>query len=166
MARGPARAGRVRRRLGALALALAIGCAGQGGSIPLPEGSGASPAPDVVLGFYARAEAFYTHLAKRRLNALETFNDAFLREHFRSKDAFFDYYADLAYQLDLAHFEKSRPSGVDLEELVFENERLAWVQVRFRGEDDRPLRPDSTALVRRDRWELDDGAWWLIPGKL
>ena len=92
------------RLLRALALVLATACAGQGGSIPLPEGSGASPGPEVVLGFYSRAEAFYARLAKRRLNALETFNDAFLREHFRSRDAFFDYYADLAHQLDLAHF--------------------------------------------------------------
>lgn len=156
----------MRRLLGALALALAVGCAADAGPIPLPEGTGASPDPDVVLGFYARAEAFYARLAKRRLNALETFNDAFLREHFRSKDAFFDYYADLAHQLDLAHFEKSRPSGVAVEELVFETSSLAWVQVRFLGADDRPMRPDSTALVRRDRWELGDGAWWIIPGKL
>jgi hypothetical protein len=126
-----------------------------------------APEPELVLGFYARAEAFYGRLAKRRLNALETFNDAFLREHFRSQDAFFDYYADLAYQLDQAHFEKSRPSGVALEELVFETDELAWVQVRFRGADDRPLRPDSTSLVRRDRWErAGDGGWWLVPGKL
>jgi hypothetical protein len=120
----------------------------------------------VVLGFYSRAESFYARLAKRRLNALETFNDAFLREHFRSKDAFFDYYADLAHQLDLAHFEKSRPSGVEVEEFVFEAKGLAWVQVRFRGADDRPMRPDSTTLVRRDRWELGDGTWSIIPGKL
>lgn len=154
------------RRLAALALALVLGCAEAGGPIPLPQGAGVEPAPEVVLGFYARAEAFYDRLAKRRLNALETFNDAVLREHFRTRDAFFDYYADLAYQLDLAHFEKSRPSGVEVEELVFETSRLAWVQVRFHGADDRPLRPDSTSLVRRDRWELEDGSWWLIPGKL
>jgi hypothetical protein len=147
-------------------LALALGCAGSAGPIPLPEGSGADPPPDVVLGFYSRAESFYARLAKRRLNALETFNDAFLREHFRSKDAFFDYYADLAHQLDLAHFEKSRPNGVELEEFVFETKDLAWVQVRFRGADDRPMRPDSTTLVRRDRWELGDGSWSIIPGKL
>ena len=93
-------------------------------------------------------------------------HDAFLREHFHTKDAFFDYYADLAHQLDLAHFEKSRPSGVEILELVFETDASAWVQVRFRGADDRPLRPDSTMLVRRDRWELADGSWWLVPGKL
>jgi hypothetical protein len=156
----------VSRLLGGLTLVLALGCAAGAGPIPLPAGTGANPAPDVVLGFYSRAEGFYGRLAKRRLNALETFNDVFLREHFRSKDAFFDYYADLAHQLDLAHFEKSRPSGVEVEELVFETQSLAWVQVRFLGADDRPMRPDSTSLVRRDRWELGDGSWWIIPGKL
>ena len=145
---------------------LAAACAGSDGSIPIPPGSGVAPEPQAVLEFHARAVAFYARLAQRRLNALETFNDAFLREHFRTKDAFFDYYADLAHQLDLAHFEKSRPSGVEVEELVFETNSLAWVQVRFRGADDRPLRPDSTTLVRRDRWELGDGSWWIIPGKL
>ena len=155
------------RLAGLLGALLALGCAGTtGGPIPVPAGSGVAPAADAVLGFYARADAFYARLAQRRLNALETFNDAFLRDHFRSKDAFFDYYADLAHHLDLAHFEKSRPSGVELEELVFETDALAWVQVRFQGADDRPLRPDSTALVRVDRWELTDGSWWLVPGKL
>jgi hypothetical protein len=155
---------RLARLVGAV---LALGCAGSAaGPIPLPPGTGVAPGPDAVLGFYARAEAFYARLAQRRLNALETFNDAFLREHFRTKDAFFDYYADLAHHLDQAHFEKSRPSGVEVEELVFETDALAWVQVRFRGADDRPMRPDSTILVRRDRWELANGSWWLVPGKL
>ena len=144
---------------------LLLGCAA-GGAIPMPPGTGVAPAPEVALSFYARAEGFYGHLAKRRMNALETFNDAFLREHFKSKSAFFDYYADLAHELSLAHFEKSRPSGVELEELVFESGTLAWVQVRFVGADDRPLRPDSTSLIRRDRWEFGDGAWWVVPGKL
>jgi hypothetical protein len=154
------------RLAGLAGLVLALGCAGVEGSIPLPPGTGVAPEPQVVVGFYARAEGFYARLARRRLNALETFNDAFLREHFRTKDAFFDYYADLAHHLDLAHFEKSRPTGVEVEELVFETSTQAWVQVRFHGADDRPMRPDSTSLVRRDRWELGDGAWWLIPGKL
>ena len=154
------------RLAGLAGLVLVLGCAGAGGSIPLPAGTGVAPEPDAVLGFYARAESFYARLARRRLNALETFNDAFLRQHFRTKDAFFDYYADLAHHLDLAHFEKSRPTGVEVEELVFETDTQAWVQVRFVGADDRPMRPDSTSLVRRDRWELGDGSWWLVPGKL
>jgi hypothetical protein len=156
-ARGPAAAW--------LALCL-LGCASGSGPIPLAPGTGVAPGPETVLGFYARAEGFYGRLAKRRMNALETFNDVFLREHFKSKNAFFDYYADLAYQLSLAHFEKSRPRGVELEEFVFESATLAWVQVRFVGADDRPLRPDSTSLVRRDRWEFGDGVWWIVPGKL
>lgn len=145
---------------------LGLGCGGPTGPIPLPPGTGVSPGPDVALGFYSRADGFYRRLAKRRMNALDTFNDAFLREHFKSKNAFFDYYADLAYQLSLAHFEKSRPREVELQEFVFETETQAWVQVRFTGGDDRPLRPDTTSLIRRDRWELADGTWWIVPGKL
>jgi hypothetical protein len=145
---------------------LALACAGGEGPIPLPPGTGVAPDAEVALGFHARVEAFYARLAMRRVDALETFNDAFLREHFRSRDQFFDYYADLAHRLDLAHFEQSRPTGVAVEEFVFESATQAWVQVRFVGGDDRPLRPDSTALVRRDRWELSDGSWWLVPAKL
>ena len=147
-------------------LAPASACGGASGPMPLPPGTGVAVDAQAALGFYARAEAFYERLARRRMNALETFNDAFLREHFRSKNAFFDYYADLAYQLSLAHFEKSRPQTVELEEFVFESPTQAWVQVRFVGGDARPLRPDSTSLVRRDRWELADGTWWIVPGKL
>jgi hypothetical protein len=147
-------------------LLLWLGCGGSGGPIPLPPGTGVAPGPQEALGFYSRAEAFYQRLAKRRMNALETFNDAFLREHFKSKNAFFDYYADLAYQLSLAHFEKSRPQQVEVQEFVFETATQAWVQVRFVGGDDRPLRPDSTSLIRLDRWELADGTWWVVPSKL
>jgi hypothetical protein len=157
---------RVRGPAAAWLALLLFGCTSGSGPIPVPPGAGVAPAPEAALAFYARADGFYARLVKRRMNALETFNDAFLREHFKSKNAFFDYYADLAYQLSLAHFEKSRPGAVEIEELVFESETLAWVQVRFVGADDRPLRPDSTSLIRRDRWELSDGSWWIVPGKL
>ena len=157
---------RARAPAAACLLLLWLGCAGGGGSIPLPPGTGVAPSPEVALGFYSRADAFYRRLTKRRMNALETFNDAFLREYFKSKNAFFDYYADLAYQLSLAHFEKSRPQEVELQEFVFESATEAWVQVRFVGGDARPLRPDSTSLIRRDRWELADGTWWIVPSKL
>jgi hypothetical protein len=125
----------------------------------------AAPA-ETVLAFEQRADAFYQRLLLRRFNALETFKDSFLRGHFRSEDAFFDYYADLAESLDSAHFEKSRPTSVELEEFVFESPTRVRVQVRFTGDDNRPLRPDRTSLVRLDRWEKDKESWWLEPGKL
>jgi hypothetical protein len=119
-----------------------------------------NPDPDAALGFYTRAEAFYARLAKRRLNALETFNDPFLRGHFRSKDAFFDYYADLAHQLDLAHFEKSRPSGVEVEEFVFETSSLAGAGPPAPTTADAP-RCDDAGPPRP--LGARHGAWWLIP---
>jgi hypothetical protein len=156
----------VRRAACAAAWLLALACAGADGSIPLPAGGGVAPDAAVALAFSTRIDAFYARLVLRRVDALETFNDAVLREHFRSRDQFFDYYADLAYQLQLAHFEQSRPSAVRVEEFVFESPTAALVQVRFTGNDGRPLRPNSTSLVRRDRWEFADGSWWLVPAKL
>jgi hypothetical protein len=122
--------------------------------------------PQDALAFQERAESFYRRLIQRRFNALETFNDPFLREHFRTLDRFFDYYASLATALDEANFEKSRPTTVAVLEFVFESESAVRVLVHFRGDDDRPLRPNQVDLVRLDRWERDDARWWVTPGKL
>jgi hypothetical protein len=121
---------------------------------------------DTAIEFDQRTEVFYQRLLLRRFNTLETFNDPVLREHFRTPDLFYDYYADLAQNLDEAHFEKSRPLGVEVQEFVFDSPEEARVQVRFVGDDGRPLRPGKVALIRRDRWEKADGGWWLVPGKL
>jgi hypothetical protein len=123
-------------------------------------------ASEAALTFQKRADGFYLRLTHRRFNTLETFNDFVLRDHFQSPDLFFDYYADLAQALSDAHFDKSRPFGVRVEEFLFEDGRTARVQVRFQGWDGRPLRPGATDLVRIDRWDWADGTWWLHPGKL
>jgi hypothetical protein len=34
------------------------------------------------------------------------------------------------------------------------------------GENSLPLRFWETRLVREDRWERQDGQWWVVPGKL
>jgi hypothetical protein len=157
----------VRRRALGTALLLALGCASTGDArVGLPEGGAIAVAPDTALAFAERAEAFYTRLIRRRFNALETFNDAVLRRHFRSVDLFFDYYATLASDLGEAHFEKSRPDEVQLLEFVFTSPSEVLVEVRFVGNDDRPLRPDSTDLVRIDRWEKSESEWWVAPAKL
>ena len=101
-----------------------------------------------------------------RVNTLETFNDPVLRRYFRSEDLFFDYYAELAQSLADAHFEKSRPFAIEVQEMVFESTARAHVQVLFRGFDNRPLRPNRVSLVRRDRWQYEQEAWWIAPGKL
>jgi hypothetical protein len=121
---------------------------------------------EYALDFMARTQTFYARLIQRRFNTLETFNDRVLRDHFETPDAFFDYYADLAQTLDDAHFERSRPRRVEIEEFLFVNRFRARVQVRFVGEDDRPLNPGSAALVRLDRWERIDGRWWIRPGRI
>ncbi len=148
-----------------LAALLAIGC-GAAHRIPEPPGGALAVQPEIALSFYQQAEAFYGRLIRRRFNTLETFNDPVLRQHFQSIDLFFDYYADLAQQLADAHFEKTRPNRVQVQEFVFEDRERVRVQIRFVGEDKRPLRPNKTSLIRLDRWEQADGTWWLTPGKL
>lgn len=153
-----------RRALAALLLAAAA-CASTP-PIPVEPGGSVAVEPASALAFQERADAFYQRLIRRRFNALETFNDAYLRQHFRTTDRFIDYYAGLSTALAEANFEKSRPTGVAVEELVFESPSSVVVLVRFRGEDDRPLRPTSVSLVRLDRWERSEDSWWLLPGKL
>jgi len=150
----------------AAAMLLAVSCSSSGGHIPTPPAGAVAVGPATALSFHARAEAFYERLIWRRFNALETFSDPFLRQHFRSEDRFFDYYAALAQALDEADFEKSRPTRVTVEEFLFETPTSARVLVRFKGEDDRPMRLDATYLVRLDRWEWAEESWWITPGKL
>lgn len=170
----------MRRAAALVAALLALACTSEGGHIPAPEGTVAA-APATVLAFHERADAFYQRLIRRRFNALETFNDPVLRGNFRSVDLFFDYYATLATEFNEAHFEKSRPVVVNVEEFIFESPTTVQVQVRFEGYDDRPwadivpgipsgsqprtLRPTVT-LFRLDRWERHDARWWLTPAKL
>ncbi len=155
------------RRAAALAaLALASACSGERGPIPTDSGVSVAVSEESALSFQRRIDAFYRRLTQRRFNALETFNDPVLRDRFRSPDLFFDYYADLAHTLAEAHFEKSRPNRVEIQEFLFESGEVALVQVRFRGDDRRPLRPGTVSVVRRDRWEKIEGRWWIAPGKL
>ena len=148
------------------ALVLASACAGGRGLIPAEPGASVAVSAESALSFQRRIDAFYRRLTQRRFNALETFNDPVLRDHFRSPDLFFDYYADLAHTLAEAHFEKSRPNRVEIQEFLFESGEVALVQVRFRGDDRRPLRPGTVSVVRRDRWERIEGRWWIAPGRL
>jgi len=155
------------RRLAALAATLlAIGCSGMAGPVPAPPGGSAVVGADTSLSFYVQAQAFYARLVQRRFNTLETFKDPLLRESFQTENRFFDYYADLAETLREAHFERARPIEIEIEGFVFESPDAARVQVRFVGEDNRPLRPNKVSLVRLDRWERADQRWWMTPGKL
>ena len=145
---------------------LLAGCAGEPPSIPAPETGTVAVAPARSLALRHRVDGFYLRLAHRRFNTLETYNDYIMRDHFQSLDLFFDYYADLVEDLLDAEFEKCRPTAIEVLEFAFESEDSAQVLVRFHGEDGRPMRPDATDLVRADRWEWADGAWWVRPGRL
>jgi len=148
-----------------LPLALGLGCF-SALRLPAPEAGSTAVSPEVALEFHQRAEVFYTRLLLRRFDTLETFGDPVLRKHFASTDVFLDYYADLAHAFSEAHFQKSRPQRVEIQEFLFEDPEHVRVQVRFVGRDGRPLRPDNTALVRRDRWVRADRTWWLVPSRI
>ncbi len=157
----------MRRALAGLGFALALaGCAGPPPPLPAPERGSVAVAPEVALALRHRAEGFSLRLAHRRFDTLETYNDFIMRDHFASLDLFFDYYADLAEALVRAKFDRSRPTEVEVLEFLFEDAKTAQILVRFRGDDGRPLRPGSVDLVRTDRWEADEGTWWVRPGKL
>lgn len=147
----------------AAAVLLVVGCGTPSGPVPAPETGSVAVAAETALAFQTRAEAFYGRLLQRRFNALETFNDAFLRKHFRTENAFFDYYAELANAMAEAHFEKSRPSEAVVVDFLFETPTEVLVQVRYRGQDKRPLRPNSVHLTRFDRWDRVEGSWWITP---
>ena len=143
-----------------------LGCAMNSPHLPEPPSGSVGVAGEYAIEFFDRIETCYRRLVQRRFNTLETFNDSVLRDHFRSPDAFFDYYAELAQTLHEANFERTRPVEVQVEEFVFESRVLARVQVRFLGEDRRPLRPGTTTLIRQDLWERVDERWWIQPAKL
>ena len=154
----------MRRVVILLALACAMACASTP-TLEAPRGS-VAVAPEVALALRHRVDGFYLRLAHRRFDTLETYNDFIMRDHFASLDLFFDYYADLAEDLALARFDRSRPTGIEVLEFLFEDAKTAQVLVRFMGDDGRPLRPGSVELVRTDRWEFSEGTWWLRPGKV
>jgi hypothetical protein len=135
------------------------------------------PAPDLAQGvqvvdhhaiveFQQRAQAFYDRLSLRRFNTHASYTDAVLREHFRTPEAFYDYYADLAHSLDQEVLEKNRSVLAEVLEFALEAPGRARVQVSLRGDNGRPLRWWSKAVEREDVWERLDGTWWLVPGKL
>ncbi len=156
----------MRTALATAVLLALLGCLSAGDRLPAPPAGTVGVPPELALAFHRRADEFYGRLAQRRFNTLETYKDLVLRKHFRTVDGFYDYYADLAEKLDGAHFRKSRPVSVEVQEFLFEDLRRVRVQVRFVGHDGRPLRPNRTALIRLDQWEYAEGDWWVAPGKL
>jgi len=114
------------------------------------------------------AGLFYDRVSNRRFNSIATFQDPALHEFFQSREAFADYYADLVDRLQRAHFDAIRPTRVRIRSLDVDADDPTRVrmEVRFVGEDGRPLRFWKTDLVRVDQWREIGGRWWIIPEKL
>ena len=112
------------------------------------------------------AEVFYQRIANRRFNSIATFHDPALREFFASREAFADYYADLAQALDEVRFEANRPLRIVPVEFEPNDSNMVLVHVQFIGDNARPLRWWSSRLLRTDQWEYRDGRWLILPGKL
>ena len=113
------------------------------------------------------ARDFYARLENRRFNSLATFQDPGLREFFRSEESYSDYYAEVAYELELSNFEASRPTRVRIRSATRESANRVRLVVQFTGENGLPLRWWKTDREREDVWEVDaTGRWWVVPGKV
>ena len=119
-----------------------------------------------IIEFQERAQAFYDRLSRRRFNTFATYSDPVLRDHFRSEEAFYDYYADLAHALDRGAFEKNRVLIAEVKEFAIEAPGRARVAVRMRGDNGRPLKFWTIVVEREEVWERVEGIWWMVPGKL
>jgi hypothetical protein len=157
------------RTAAVLALCIALALAACTTSAPFEPVEAAAPPPSgVEVGRLEKlASDFYHRLENRRFNSIATFQDPGLREFFRSDESFSDYYAELAHALEIANFEASRPTSVELGELVQDAALRVRIRVRFVGENGLPLRWWTTTLDREDVWELGtEGRWWIVPGKV
>jgi len=111
-------------------------------------------------------QVFYERIANRRFNSIATFQDPALREFFPSEEAFADYFANFVQALTDAHFERNRATKMRIEDICIEPAGDALVRIRFWGDNSQPLRWWRVQLVRVDRWQTADDAWWIVPGKL
>ena len=113
------------------------------------------------------ARDFYARLENRRFNSLATFQDPGLREFFRTEESYSDYYAEVAYELELARIEASRPTRVRILDATRESPNRVRLVVRFTGDNGLPLRWWQIDRERQDVWEVDPtGRWWIVPGKV
>ena len=133
-------------------LLLGLACAGPRVTPPEPGYTG-EPQLDIER-LRSLARDFYDRLENRRFNSLATFQDPGLREFFRSRESYSDYYAELAYELETAHFEASRPTRVSVEAAVREAPDRVRLWVRFTGENGLPLRWWQIDLIREEVWEV------------
>jgi hypothetical protein len=148
-----------------LSLWAGFGCAGDDGPGPPPDPeAGLTLVEDPALvEFWERASTFYGRLARRRFDSIQTYQDDRLRAYFSDEQTFADYYADLASALVENHFDKNRPTTLEVLEFALEGPGRARVSTRIQGEDGRPLRRGSVEFLRSDRWERREGRWRIVP---
>lgn len=158
------------RRTAALVASLlllgGLGCAGDDGpGAPPDPAAGLTLVEDpVLIEFWERASTFYGRLERRRFDSIQTYQDDRLRAFFETEETYSDYYANLASALVENHFDKNRPTYLEVLEFALEGPGRARVSTRFWGEDGRPLRTGSVRFERTDRWERREGRWRIVPG--
>jgi hypothetical protein len=148
-----------------LLLVVGLGCAGDDGPGPPPDPEAGLTLVDdpALVEFWDRAATFYGRLARRRFDSIQTFEDGRLRAYFENEVVYSDYYADLAAALVENHFDKNRPTALQVLEFALEGPGRARVSTRFEGRDSRPLRRGRVMFEREDRWERVDGEWRIAP---
>lgn len=112
------------------------------------------------------SEIFYGRITSRRFNSRATFEDPSVRQFFTDVASYSDYYAALVDALDRANIRYNRPTRVELLGVEVSETGNLMLDLRFVGRNDLPLRWWSTYLARKDEWRLQDGRWFLVPGKV
>jgi hypothetical protein len=171
--RGP-RHRRVVTGFAMLALAWLLGCAGETG--PQGWGSGltkdqrdsilAVASPRAARELVPLSEVFYGRITSRRFNSRATFEDPSVRQFFPTVAAYSDYYAALVDALDRAYIRYNRPTRVELLGIEVAASGNLFLELRFVGRNDLPLRWWSASLVRKDEWTWQDERWYVVPGKV
>ncbi len=148
-----------------LVIAMTLGCVGHRGTRPDLAQPLQRVDDEAVASFYLRADAFYSRLIERRFNDNVTYQDEALRGYFLTSPEFSDYYASLAYRLESAHFERSRPLTAEVKEFVFDGPGKAHAVYRVTGRNGLPLRWWKVKIEQTDQWERVGDEWWLVPSK-
>ena len=104
---------------------------------------------------------FYSRVSNRRFNSISTFHDPALREFFKTPEAFADYYADLAQDLTVAHFDYNRPTSFQILGLEVLESESRESRGASRGSEQSPAavledRHGARGPVGTRRWSLVD----------
>ena len=157
-----------------LGLICVLGCIGKTG--PQGWGEGLTEAQRIAISeavspraareLVPLSEIFYARITSRRFNSRATFEDPSVRQFFPTIAAYSDYYAALVDALDRAYIQYNRPTRVELLGIEVTPSGNLFLELRFVGRNDLPLRWWSADLVRKDEWTWQDERWFVVPGKV